>query len=689
MGRLSALFVAFAMAMAGLAGAFDAGAYLYDGETSSMVTTSDFTYSGTDYTLIKINNIDTFLLTGDKPITDAAAIGNVLRGYSASTLAPSADEWAKLKAHFLDFNKSRNYQTRFGPAEKICMNAIFAEVYPCDTVASCTQTSTMICAVDPSVLCPPPEIMAQPILAYNLDVKTFNAEIGKLLALHSKFTADNSAATFKQMQDSIAKLKTAAASISKNALRFPDSASDACGDCIGRCPAVHLDTGALDLASKEITAFGARMEPLDSAPATATQIAQATSDRMNFKTNSAVVAQWAPKWKAFKAKYEKLRADSSALVPYVGDTSFTSAYSAFNAKWSEMDRKLATRDVAGIDSTFSAVSAAALSLNTTIKDAGKPYNATAHAQDTVSDLLTQARWRVNPNAKESVSGYNSLAARKNSLDSQFKPPMSAQKYISLESNYSKLANDVRAFISSQNKVTDSVADVGGQFGTISINGVFSLAAAFTPLSYSARAAVAPLIPPVVLLLTDLAIVSVAVVLFVGVLLYFKQLFRSRTLLGLWMVGLFAFLFALGVGSIAIFAFVNSSAGSGTFDEFLSSLSRSQVSYVAIDQSGANAPTVAAMTGCANTIKQQTTGLFGKSSQAFTFSGKACSWLSGNNTSAMQIDSCFDKTVGYPLFVMHMANKSADPKFSTVYNTQVELFGDEAYYKRCEIGDVLG
>lgn len=688
MGRLAVFVIAFAMAMAGFASAFDAGAYLYDGETTSMVSTSDFVYSGASYTLVKINSIDTFLLSGGKPLTSATDISSVLQGYTASTLMPSADEWAKMKGHFDDFNKSRNYQTRFGPAEDVCLNAIFYSVYPCDSLASCTQTATMICSVDPSVLCPPPELLGQPIYDYTSNVRTFDAEMNKIATLLSNFNADNAASTFKQLEDGAAKLKSTSAIIAKNPLRFPNS-GDVCSDCIGRCPATNLNTAALDSALSEIAVYKVRIGPLESATATATQIAQATSDRENYKQNSAVVAQWSPTWKAFKAKWEKLRVDASALAPYVGDTSFTSAYSAFTGKWAEMDRMLNTRDVAGIDSAYSAVSQAAISLNASIKDAAKPYNLTAEAQDTVSDLLTQARWKANSKISSSVSGYNSLATRKNALDSQFKPPMTSAQYAALESNYSKLALDARAFLNSQTYVTDSVASVGGQFGSASINGVFTLAGAFTPLSYSARTSVAPVIPPIVLLLTDLAVISVAVVMFVGVLLYFKTLFRSRTLLGLWMVGLFAFLFALGVGSIAIFAFVNSSANSGTFDEFMSSLTRAQVSYVALDQAGISAPTLAAMTGCANVVSAQTKSLFGKKTEVFTYSGDSCAWLSGNNTAPMLRDNCFDSTVGAPLFIMHSANNSTVPEFSTVYVTQVDMYGDESYYKRCEVGDVLG
>ena len=697
MRRLGALFILF-IALAGVLSPFDAKPYLYDGETMQMVSEVPIEIEGGSYTLVRINNADTFLLSNGEPLTDAAAISSVIRENEISTLMPGDSEWAAIKAKLISFNSSRNYKTRFGPAEDLCVQATLLKYYPCNTYASCFVTANQICnlaASGGSSGCVP-DMLATPILNYSQSIITLNSEMGGALKLQSSLTPENAATTFSTLLLKIKNMKSAATSISKNILRFPDT-GDKCPEggisgCIGICPSSKFDFASLDNATSLVMKFQDRTAPLEAVSSLASQIAQATSDRLRYKETTALAAQWGPKWKAFKAKHEPLRVKASSLVPFIADASFTGAYSAFNTKWSDMDRKLATRDFNGIAQSFSAAEIAATMLNASLTAGVQPYNATLKAQNSASDILIRARWKVNAKLSSSVSLYNSLATRKNSLDSQFKPPMAQAKYAALSGNYTKLAADAQKFMDGQQKVADTAANVGGKFGAASVNGVFTLAAAFTPLSYSTRSSFAPVIPPVVLFLSDLAVVSVAIVLFVGVLVYFKGVFHNKVFLGLWVLAFLAFLFATAVSSVAIFAFVNSAASGGTYDEFLPKLASAPTAYIAIDQAGATPAQVAAMSSCANLISSQVKSQFGKQSEAFTYSGTACAWLSKNGTgqnTSLTRDACFDRSVGSAVFVLHPSSQASEPKFSTVYAKQADIYGDEAYYRRCEIGDVLG
>lgn len=696
MGRIQSV-LAFIAVLIGVSCAFNAAAYLYDGESTSMVTQTIITVQSGTYTLMTINGVDTFLLSeSGEPLTDASSIASILTEHETSALMPSDAEWAAVKDKLLEFNRSRNYKTRFGPAEANCLQGTGLSFYPCETYATCMQTASLVCSLQPGSGCSP-DLIATPILNYSLAVKALNTEMAAALKLHADLRADTASTTFSQMQIRITNIRSAATSIQKNILRFPES-GDRCPEggfqgCIGLCPSAHFATAALDNASGALNAFSARAAPLEGVSALATSIATATRERLDFAATSAQALEWAPRWKAFKSKYEPLRVSASSLVPFVADPVFTDNYAVFNTKWTEMDQKIAKRDFNSIAAAYVAAEAAAAALNTSTKNALLPYNNALNAQNAASDALVQARWKTSSKISSAVAAYNALASRKNALDAQFKPPLTSAKYSALAGNYSALALDAQKYMDSQAQVSDTVSQVGSQFGAASVNGVFSLAAAVTPLSYSTRSSLAPIIPPFVLFLTDLAVVSVAVVMFVGVLVYFKGLFHNKAVLGLWMLGFFAFLFALGVGSIAIFAFVNSAASSGSFDEFLPNVMSSQASYVAIDQAGATPSQIASMSSCANFITAQVRKQFNKSAEIFTYSGKDCKWL-GKNTTAntangtMTREQCFDKAVGSPIFALH-AGTPIDPKFSSVYVKQVDITGNEATFTRCEVGDVLG
>lgn len=673
--------------------AFDISPYLYDGETAASVTTQNVTSDAGSYTLYSISGVPSFLVDSDgNVVKDTAILEATMRDHFQRTLLPSPDELKGVRDQLLSFNASRNLRSRFGPIEDVCLGATALKALPCNTTASCDQTAHVVCtlaSVGGAGGCYE-SLISPPILAFSLAVASFNSDTAAALSDLSTLTLDNVGAQLSGVQTRISSLKASANIVASSTLRFPEL-GDKCPEggnngCIGICPTPHLDVASLDAASAGVTSLTARLGPISSLASTARQISSATAERLDYRQSSAQAAVWAPKWKTMRAKYSDLQINASSLIPYNKDSNFTAAMGVFQSKWNAIDARVAARNFSGIETDFAALGDSVPALQAAVAVGTRSYRDTRVAQNHVSDVLAQVRWRVAGAAdKPVISAYNSLASRKNALDANFTPPLASAQYLTLMRGYSALETDARKFLVSQGGAADPISSVGEQFGQASINGVFSLTDALVPVPAATRASMAPVIPPVVLLLADLAIVSIALMVFIAALVYLKPLFRSRRVLGLGAVLFFIFLFLLGLGSVGLFILIGQSAQSGNVDDYLNLLSFSNSSYVAVDRSGASAEAISSMTRCAANITGQVRERMNKSVFTFSYAGKTCAWGSQANLS---LESCLNKMGGQPIIYLHYNKTSAPPLFSVVYQKQADVWGDADYYGKCEIGDVL-
>lgn len=682
---LFALFVSVVLVSSLLA--FDFTPYLYTGESISDVTSITLSVSGNaTYQLHSVKGIPTMLTADGAPLQDGAGIETVLRAHFSSAVMPTSDEVASLRSELLSFNASRNFKTQYGPVEKVCLQYTGLVSSPCDSFATCSVTANVVCgnfaAQGGGGGCYA-EILTPLIYNYSTEVKVFNADVPTALSLLSSMSADNASASLSQFNDALARIKTAALLQAQNGLRFP-VAGDKCPDCVGLCPATHFDTASLDNASAQARALATRIDAAGSVTTNAKAVAANTADRVAFRQSATQAAIWGAPWEEFKTKYAALHANATAMGLLINDPSITSVLTDFNNRWTAIDNRFTTHHLDGVEADITAIKSKVSALQALLVNGTKPYNDARIAQNHAGDLLTQARWSVHMSDKPSVAAYNTLAARKNALDANFTPPLTTGQYKKEQTAYAQLMNDTQSFISSQGSAAAPLNDLGGQFGQASINGVFSLTDALVPLSASTRTSIAPVIPPVVLFLTDLAVVSVGLVVFIALLVYLKPIFHSRVALSLLVVAMFAFLFVLGLGSVGLFIFINQSSTSGTVGDYVNLVAASNISYVAIDKSNSSDDAIAAMQTCATNISGQLKARLNKTVTLFSYDKSTC--LLGNKT--VNTSKCLDQVAPYPVMYLHYNKTAANPVFSVVYQKQTDAWGDAAYYTRCEIGDVL-
>jgi hypothetical protein len=684
-------FILYALMLSVLTvSAFDISDYLYAGEeeklTQETIEMGDITYNlyliSGNPTLLRMEN------EADDPlfISDKLLVEKILNKYYADKYLPTTEEWIDIHDNLIKLNDSRNVITMYTKPlgiEKTCLAITGLSISPCNDLDSCFMTATTMCSgyadgCDPS-------LVIDPIMHYSIHTQGLDQNMNKALSITKKnLEIDDAATKLGELKEALTGAKEHMAEIEESKLRYPKEGLSTCMDCVPICDYARYDYNALSKVENKINALESKLSPLKDISSFSELIIKSNADRESYKRGSALFGIWGPKWEEFKKENLILKENATINSIYISEPSFISNLNSFTSSWDAFEKKIAKRDFDKIADDFSRLQNLADNLKSTHSESMAYYSKSNLASQEAEYALIYAKLNVNTEDEASVDAFNMLIEKKNSLDSRLESSaMKNEQYDQLIQEYLVLAKEARVFVSSQRSLVDDSTSIGRNFSAMALQGVFGLTDALYEIPPSTRTQVAPLIPPVVLFLVDLAVASLTLVLFVGVLLKFKTIFRKKAFLGLWATLLFTFLFMLAIGSVGLFVFMDHSANSSSsLGRFVSELDESEQFYIAIDQTGVDEQTLSKMGSCANQLRTQLKDGWGKDVQIFTYSGEVC--LLGDDEKLFT--ECLDEIGSNHAFYLHDGDEDyPTANFNIVYKKSADIYGG---HSECLISKAL-
>ena len=676
--------------------------YLYSSEANGTVNYTEFSYNNSTAQIVNINGAPAMVLLDGSIATDKGTITDVITQYYNSVYYPSASDLAALHSDADSFNKSRNFMTPYGAAEKTCMQYTFLVIHPCNDLRTCIDTASMVCTISGAEGCLV-DVLAQDILDYKNAINKLNDGNSRFESAFSAISPATISTELPAMSSALETMKQGAGTIDVSKLRFPQKTS--CPDCLGVCPEANFAYASLTAAQSQITALEAKSAPYAQLEGTVDAVATSTLDRMNYKTGEEEALIFAPKLKSEEAKFASLKSQATEAKALVADSNFVSAADSFLNKGDTLDQDFAMRKFDSFSSELAAYDTAGFTLAAMINNSTAAYRIAADAQNHAGDAVLEAQWNVNTLSSSSVSAYNSLADRKNTLDASFKPPLKSSQYIALAGNYGKLQTDAGAFLASSNTVQKSIFGAGNALGRTSVDGAMALVSSMTPVSYQTRKSVATFVPPLVVGVIDLSLLAIGLLVFVGLFYYFRGgLFRSKIAASGWALIFLGFVFVLIVGSGAFYAMVISNEQYATFADFYGAYKASPSASVIVEETGLTPPIISTMHSCADQIEAQSK-LLGKTVNKYYVNGNSCTSVTpqpngpANSTNmtytiknGLKASDCLDKMPDVPIFDLYYSADNKIPVFTTVVTQSATFKYNEAAYGKspmCPPADILG
>ena len=677
---------------------FDVSSYLYASEQNASVNYTSFSASNGNAKLVTVNGQEAMLLLNDTLLTDKAQISSVLGAYYTANFYPSASQLSQLQSYAQAFNASRNYATQFGPAETTCLRGVGLLDKPCSDLTSCMQTASLVCYLNGASGCEA-DVLAPAILDYKQSTDKLSDGYSKFESAYNAIGPSTLPSSLSSMDAAFVEMKSGADKIMQNDLRYPAS-GETCYTCMGICPEGHFDYNSISKGRQAIASLQASTAPFALLSATVDKIALSVQQRQAYRAGEEEAAIYQPKLDAAEAAFGGLKSQAEEAKALVADSNFVAAANSFLDKQTQLEQNLDTRSFSGFDALLSSYQSAGRALALVVNNSTAAYRNAASAQDRAGDLIIEAEWRVNKLSSASVDAYNSLAARKNTLDGQFKPPESSAQYAALAGQYDNLSNDARAYIATSSSFQDSVFGVGNTLGRASVDGVMGIASSMVPVSFQTRQGVAKYVPVLVVGAIDVAMLAVAIIAFVAVFYYFHGFFRSKLAISGWALTLLGFVFVLLIGSVGIYSIIANSDRFASYNEFYGAIQSSGQAAVIVEQTGVSDSTAKAMGACADQIASQML-LMNKTTSKYYINGNSCSSAipkNGSGPNATYIvktgltsSACLNSMPDVPIFDLYYSNSDQAPVFTTVVTKSATIKGDTAYYSKqpmCDPANVL-
>lgn len=694
------LILALSLALPAQAAEFSISPYLYSTETDSSVQSISFSHNNATATLYKVGGEEAMLSLAGALVTEKAQVRTVLSDYYYQNFYPTSEELSDILAQADSFNKSRNYKTRFGPAEQICYtSATFLSYKPCSDYTTCQITASLVCTISGADGCEV-DTLANHILTYKKSIDKLNNAYAKFSGAHSSFSAETASASLTSMDEAFSEMKVGADEVMQSKLRFPETST--CMDCIAICPEAHFDYNAITAGKAKVAALKQKSAPLLAMDTTIEKVYLATTDRLKYREGEEKAKIYKPRYDSTVAKFAGLKAQAVEAKALAADSSFTSAADEFLNSGDSLEQKLATRQFEGFDALLSSYDSAGKKLQLMINNSTSAYRAALDAQDDASDAILQAQWRVNRISKASVDSYNALANKKSRIDADFAPPKVSQEYASLSSRYKNLTLEAQDYVAASRGAEESVFGAGNAFSRASVDTAMGLVSSMSPVSFKTRQSVAKFIPPLVVGAIDLLLLGIFIAIFAYCFMHFRNFFRSKLAISGWALTLLGLMFVLIIGSVGFYSIVLSTERFTSFTEFMDVLESSNKAAIIVDEKGASAEAIAGMRACADQIVSQLNAR-GIMAQKYYVSSTACTSMlqkTGLNNTSVSYDTktglspanCLDSIPDMPVFDLQYSKENVAPSFTTVVTKQALIKGNEAYYGKkpmCDAANVLG
>jgi len=657
--------------------AFDYTSYLYPNESVADIRTDSVTYNNIAYQVVSIRGVNTFVLRGNDKLDDTALVGAILRQSYLSEYYPSQLEFQQLRDTVDAYNDSRNFKTPYGKSEEVCRTQLKTGMSPdgfCLDQTTCLVVAQMICNRYGAGSCDPSGFVA-PFISYSTNLKGLDDNIKGIFSDLDTLTPNNVNSQLTDIQARLGKVKQYDAGVRQTPLRLP-ALGESCSDCIGFCPSPTNNASSVNAALSQVQFLIDKTASLADLDARVTALLAGSEGRIKFKEKQHYTGLYGSRVSALEAKYgnlTRLAADSRNVV---SDEALAGIYENYlnikttiDAKMKNGKYSLIPQDIDELEDTLYLMSESYANLTV-------PYEKVSLANKSIYGKDLRAQWQSVGNNSALLSEYANLSRKYFKLSSEFAPPLTNEEYGVLEAEYKQLAAGYDVYLQ---RSSGSLANAPSALSEKLSYPILGAASMFNErINLGDRETSIRIGLPVLVGVFDLALISVAVLIFLGGLVYFRKRFAKKFVYVVW-----GLLFAAGIiGAIVlsggIYWLVGSGADNGTFSSFYAALENSNSTLVRVGTTHLSDP----MLACVSSIKAS---LVARNKTVFLVYDSGSSCAVGNET--LNGTSCILQLANMPIVSLKYSTRNA-ASYSNVYVQEATLQGDDTYFSACEFAKVI-
>lgn len=698
---LSYKFLFLAILLISIVYSFNPSDYVYPNEKDVKITYDNFTFQGIQYSLIKFNGVETFLLKNDAPLRNTDQISEILYSYYLSSYYPTEQDIADLTSAITLFNTSRNdgYGSFKGKEEYACRGALLygLKVGPNKTI-TCTDIKT--CKENAALLFQyldaqgakvgSPDVLLVPLM----DFTPYSLLLDDLLTNYtqrlSSMDVNSATETLKYIRDTSPQIKNYSNKIEQTIFRTPRSGDDAdrkacLYKCIGLCPALDLDQNAADLINSRAAALYKKVEPLGSYQAVSSKIYQNTVSRFKYVNYESSASYYSDQYTGLLSEsYSSLTLAKDLLVR-INDFDLSSSVSRFIELNTSIPQRIQARNITSLDADLNEFDLLIKKINLSSSTISLSYSNLSKKKN-LADLLISSieTTELDP---VSLDRLSNLKTNLDELNRLYSSTITPDQISLLDSKYAAIISEANSVLNSKNNLPVSQGVIIFRDFAKNLNSGISEFYQLTKIASPSQIIENQSMYlggfSIVIFLSFSAIVSF---IFLHALVSNKRnIPRIKHVMAVFF--LCCIIVVLGF-SVFLYVLLSRTATHATLDEFNSVLESGNTVAVFVDIKSAPFSDSQSISDCASKVTNYLQSK-NKPWTKYVLSSDSCTVSDSSKTWKVAVSDCFSTDYADTSIYMHYSSSNLPPKFSTAYVNKAEINGNSAYYSSCPTATMFG
>jgi hypothetical protein len=681
-----------------LASAFDATEYFYSSESDVTVSYMNFTVDGTEYSIVRFDGVDTFLLSGDTPVTDQNDIEDIIHAHYRQSNYPSEEEIQELKDLVQEFNDSRNdgYDWK-NKEEYLCRNdVLFAngkitvsgEPVTCVDEETCQQNALLLYAAYGEGL---GLGSAEPLYDALYDFAPSSFAMDHILGNYSEqlenLNESNIEYTLNYIEGTVDDLREYSDDIESTIFRTPrrndsEDKEDCYLSCFALCPSFDLDQDVLDDLEDAASDLSDKIAPLAGYVGTSSTIYSNTLARMNYSITESLAFDYTNQFTALNSSAAVVIPRAEEATTRVLNTTVYNDLDRLKQLRASIPDDIEVRDFSTTEQDIGNFSLLLESVNSSSIMLLEQYNKTRNAKNLANSLIIVLETKdLDP---VSMGSLELLKNRTADLDAAFRDGLTLAQLAELEVNYTTLLKDGQELLKKETdmpanrvlllfrgfarNVNEGIAHVAEDTEVISPqeipdNKIVTLGA-FSLLLFISLASIVALVFLYIIATTKFIIPKTGPIL--------ASAFVSVIVL---LLGFSAF----------TYLFLSKTSTEATLTEFLADFESKDSTAIVVDLQETSYSDALAMNACASSLAN-TFSDRNKSWTIYRVSGSSCTAAdeSGQETT-MSVSECLDAASNETsTFELGYSSSNEPPQFSVIYTNKANIKANLDYYESCPL-----
>ncbi len=690
------------------ANGFNVMDYLKANETISSVTYENFTINGTQYSILKIKNDETFLLSGGNLIQDQPSIDNAVHSYYSSKYFPTQSEISGLKSLLDAYNASRNDGNKFPKKEEYsCREVIFVDgrvksgnnpVACKPDLNNCNYSAMFLYSYLSAVSGIPPvgswTDLLQPIKDFGLS--SYSTEY--ILANASKKLGASTESTIyddlKYIKDSIPTLRTNAQKMEESQFGWYWKASSNAWIIDSKhwalCPPIDLDTSILDKIEINVTALMSKTNPIINYNSVSTKIFTNTNSRLDTYSKETNATRYSNKYLPLASEAAPVITFAQSTTSKVQNSTLASDLANLKSLHTKINNSINNREFSTIESDLATYSLLIPKVNSSATYVYAIYGDSLSAKNKLDSLVFIMDSRdFDPLSKPEA---DSIKNQTIALDSKFKDGLNATEYLDLAKNYSELGSQAQTLLRKTRANPGSVMFLSFRnFARKVNNGLasFIVSANIMPLDEVPEKKASTFGAFSLISLFSLGAASFLFFFGMLVMRHNERRHIKHALIVLFVISMLS----LTAFSAFLFVYLDKTSSQADFEEFISEMNARNGTAIFVDATSAPIMAKDPMKACANEIAKKIAA-DNKSATVYAVDSTGCTRqmfsAPGSELKSISRSECSSAMEDAKVSIyMNYSDTVTTPKFSIIYTNRADIAADYYYYNFCPLSEIFG